>query len=86
MDLVITNMQSFYNKSEIIAPIGTSDHNVIKWHLVVVLAVHGPPPPNAGYVVSPGLDVRLLGDGLLLKIGLQTFQIPVQTNYHLPLL
>ena len=32
LDLVITNMQSFYNKPEIIAPIGTSDHNVIKWH------------------------------------------------------
>lgn len=31
LDLIITNMQTYYNKPAILAPIGTSDHNVVKW-------------------------------------------------------
>ena len=31
LDLVITNMQQFYKKPLILAPVGTSDHNVVNW-------------------------------------------------------
>lgn len=31
LDLIITNMQSYYNKPIILAPIGTSDHNAVVW-------------------------------------------------------
>ena len=31
LDLVITNLQQFYKKPLIIAPVGTSDHSVINW-------------------------------------------------------
>ena len=31
LDLVITNMQQFYKKPSILAPVGTSDHNVVNW-------------------------------------------------------
>ena len=32
LDLVITNLQQFYKKSLILAPVGTSDHSVINWY------------------------------------------------------
>ena len=31
LDLVITNLQQFYKKPLILAPVGTSDHSVINW-------------------------------------------------------
>ena len=31
LDLVITNLQKFYKKPLILAPVGTSDHSVITW-------------------------------------------------------
>ena len=31
LDLVITNMQQFYKKPLILAPVGTSDRNVVNW-------------------------------------------------------
>ncbi len=32
LDLVITNMQQFYKKTpSILAPVGTSDHNLVNW-------------------------------------------------------
>ena len=32
LDLVITNLQQFYKKRLILAPVGTSEHSVINWH------------------------------------------------------
>ena len=33
LDLIVTNLHELYNKPSIIAPLGTSDHNVVKWTL-----------------------------------------------------
>lgn len=32
LDLIITNMHSYYSKPTVLAPIGTSDHNALVWH------------------------------------------------------
>ena len=32
LDLVVTNMQSWYNEQTVIAPIGGSDHNTVLWY------------------------------------------------------
>ena len=32
LDLVVTNMQSWYNERTVIAPIGGSDHNTVLWY------------------------------------------------------
>jgi hypothetical protein len=32
LDLIITDFNNFYNKPETIAPLGSSDHNVITWN------------------------------------------------------
>ena len=31
LDLIVTNLHELYNEPSIIAPLGTSDHNVVKW-------------------------------------------------------
>ena len=31
LDLIVTNLPELYNEPSIIAPLGTSDHNVVKW-------------------------------------------------------
>ena len=33
LDLIVTNLHRLYNEPSIIAPLGTSDHNVVKWTL-----------------------------------------------------
>ena len=77
LDLIVTNLHELYNEPSIIAPLGTSDHNVVKWTLSASEGVrlHGKNNSKNMYNASHSLPMLLSVDGATTTPGLQMLRI-----------
>ena len=78
LDLVITNMQQFYQRPLILAPVGTSDHSVVNWFLddsasrlrgnVIKQKQRSFSQPQLAFSFWPMVDLSQLESGLIRRV------------------